>query len=437
MKERTSPFQMIMFGFLVFAIIAGVIVFSLRRSSSEEGAVPVTAWGTIPAQIINELSELVNDENKDSIDLTYVEYSAFDFEDAFVEALASGEGPDILFISSDSIVEHENKLYEIGYEFYPQKTFEDTFIEAGDVLVKESGVIGIPFMIDPLVMYWNRNMLNAAGIAAPPKFWDQLFDLTPRLSQVDNDLNVIKSAISLGEFRNIDHAKEILITLINQSGNPVVTRNLDNNTDKKFDVLLDERLAYPTKPAEASLNFYTQFSNPTLNTYTWNRSLPRSREMFLAGDLAFYIGYASEFLDIQRQNPNLNFSVSTLPQSRSNDQNVSVNAKMIFAGLAKNSSNISAAFSAISKLTTPEIMSEFSRYTNLPPVRRDLLLEQNNNSTLQVFYDSALIARPFLDPGVELTDKIFSDMVESYTSGRSTVSQVLLRAQNQLINLFD
>jgi ABC-type glycerol-3-phosphate transport system substrate-binding protein len=155
----------------------------------------------------------------------------------------------------------------------------------------------------------------------------------------------------------------------------------------------------------------------------------------LSGDLAFYIGYASEFAELRKRNPNLNFDVAVLPQSRSDEQNISTTGSLVFIAMPKNSPNLSAAYSAIMKLISKENVTEMVSFTNLPPVRRDLLVEQNSNAIMQTFYNAALIVRPFMDPGTLETDRIFSDMIESYTSGRSTMAQVLLRAKSQLVDL--
>lgn len=437
MKQKLSPFQIVLFGFLIVAIIAGVIIFSLQRSSENEQAVPLTAWGTISGDIIADLIDLQNDRVKNSIDITYTEYTPESFEPAFIEALASGSGPDLVFIDEELIFKHENKLYEVDYEFYPQRQYRDTFIEAGDVLLKKDGIIGFPFQVDPLVLYWNRTTLNSAGISTVPQYWDRILQITPQLVRADENLSIQKASVAMGEFRNINHAKEIFISLIKQAGNPLISRTLGSQNQEGFAVTLDDRLGYSIKPAEAALNYFVQFSNPSLNSYSWNRSLPSSKEMFLAGDLAFYIGYASEFSELRERNPNLNFDVAILPQSRNSEENVAAVGSLVFVGITRNSQNLSGAFNAVMKLSGPEMLADLVTINNLPPVRRDLIAAQNDNAIMQTFYDAALITRPFIDPSAQKSNQILSNMVESYISGRSSADQALLRAQNQLRDLIN
>lgn len=438
MNDKKSPFQTILFSILVIAIVAGVLIFSMQRQSQTSTATPVTIWGTLSQETFSAYLNQINEASRDSIKASYKEIEVDKFEGALVEALASGTGPDMVIMKDDWLIKHENKLYTIGYDYLPQKMFRETFIEAGDILLKQNGISGFPFIIDPLMMYFNRATMNSAGIAFAPKYWDEFLKVVPGLVRKDSSFNISKSAVALGEFKNIKNAKEIILTMTMQAGNPIVTRNLDaqNQNAGKFIVNLDGRNGFAIAPADAAVNYYTQFSNPSKTLYSWNRALPNSDEMFLSGNLAFYFGLASEYFTIQRKNPNLNFDVAVLPQSRSSDAKITY-GDLYFIGIINSSKNIPGALGASNVLTSSENLKLLANIISLPPVRRDLLVDQNSSSVLQNFNLSALIAKPFIDPDSTKTTKIFSDMIESYTSGRSLISEAIERAQNELnqINL--
>lgn len=433
MNDKKSPFQIILFAILVIAIVAGVLIFSMQRQKQTNTNDPVTIWGTLSQDVFSAYLNQINEANRDSIKASYKEFEVDKFETALVEALASGTGPDMVIMKDDWLVRHENKLYTVGYDYLPQKMYKETFIEAGDILLKPNGISGFPFIIDPLVMYYNRATLNSAGISFAPKYWDEFLKVVPGLVRKDSSFNISKSAVALGEFRNIKNAKEILVTLTAQAGNQIVTRNFDtqNQNVGRFIVNLDGRNGFAVAPADAALNYYTQFSNPSKTLYSWNRALPNSDEMFLSGNLAFYFGLASEYFTIQRKNPNLNYDVAVLPQSRSSDGKFTY-GDLYFIGIINNSKFISSALGAADVLTNSGNLMLLANILNLPPVRRDLLVEQNSNAVLQNFNLSALIAKPFIDPDSAKTTKIFSDMVESYTSGRSLISEAIERAQSEL-----
>ena len=441
MNNKLTGFQMAFLGAMVILIMVGVAFFSMNRSGeSSNPRVDIVAWGTLPEDIIGRLIREINQNERNSVTVDYVQIPVNTFEAEFVDALAAGRGPDIVLLSTDYIIRHENKLFTIPYESYPQRTFRERFIEAGDVLLDGEGIIGVPYIIDPLVLYWNRSLLNSASIPQPPRYWDQLVEMTPRLSEIGDNLRVNRSAISLGEYRNIRHAKDIIITLTKQSGSPVIQRNTNKNDSSRFVNTFASALDFPVRPANAALNFYTQFSNPSLNTYSWNRSLPTSDEAFLAGTTAFYIGYASEYQNLRQRNPNLNFDVAVLPQSRASDEIVNMVGKktlgrLMFWAITNNTPHVEAAFININNLTSQQNINLLTEHTNLPPVRRDSLAETNSNAILQIFYDSAIIAVPFLDPQPQATEQIFSEMIESVTSGRSNESTSVIRAGSQIEDL--
>ena len=58
---------------------------------------------------------------------------------------------------------------------------------------------------------------------------------------------------------------------------------------------------------ETALLFYTDFTNPSKTSYSWNAALPQSFDAFTSGELAAYLGYASEYNSIISRNPNLRF----------------------------------------------------------------------------------------------------------------------------------
>jgi ABC-type glycerol-3-phosphate transport system substrate-binding protein len=435
MKEKISPFQMILLVVLGFAILVGVLLFSSQRNSSNTQGVPVTMWGTVPQDTVQQLIDTILTANRNSISLTYVAFTPDEFDAAFVEALASGNGPDLVILDNNSIVKHENKLSLVSYDYYPQKVFKDTFIDAGNILLKSDGIVGFPFIIDPMVMYYNKSVLNSEGVASLPKYWNDFTNLVPNLTKKDSLFTISRSVLPFGEFRNVPKARDIFAMLVMQAGNPIIVRNTDATrdvyNDTSFISIFQDRLGLDLIPAEAALTFFTQFSNPSKVSYTWNRSLPNAEAMFLSGDLVFYFDYASQYAQLQRKNPNLNFDVALMPQSQRDMNEKITGGTLSFIGLVKSSPKLEAAFNTAYILTNYENVSILNTILNLPPVRRDLLGNTNNNAALQVFHESALITKPFMDPDQKQTQKIFTDMVESVVSGRLSGSEAVRRAHEE------
>ncbi len=421
-----SNFKIIVTGIFAVCMVVAIGLFAMSRASSSSQAVNVVIWGTVPAASFDEAFKASSMFNNKLVIARYVQKNVASFDAEFVNALADGVGPDVVLLRDDYIYKNRSKLYPIPYASYTQRAFKDTFIEEGEVFLDATGVVAVPFMLDPLVMYWNRDMFSNALISQPPKYWDEMYGLVAKMTKKDSNANVIQSAVALGEWRNISNAKEIISTILMQAGTPIVSRTSDGVVS-----VLNNQFDYPVPPSESAVNFYTQFSNPTSPAYTWNRSLPSSFNMFLSGSLATYIGFASEILSIQQKNANLNFDVTFVPQIR-NAPKKNVFAHMYAFALVRQTRQLAGAFAAINGLTEPAALVALEAFTNLPPVRRDLLANKPTDAYKSVFYDSALMSHTWIDPNSALSTNTFRDMIESITSGKSRVSEALDRANTEL-----
>jgi ABC-type glycerol-3-phosphate transport system substrate-binding protein len=424
-----SNFQIILTGIFIFAIVVGVVVFATSKSRGGAEQAEVVIWGTLPGDLFGEYINKVNLDLAKPLVVTYVEKQEESFDKEFVEALASGGGPDAVILPQDLIVKHENKLLPIPFDVFPEREFKNLFIEEGELYVTPQGIVGLPFSVDPLVMYWNRSLFADAGVPTYPKYWDEFFNLAPKLTKKSNTSVISQSALAFGEFRNVTHAKDILSALIMQAGNPITRRGaggIESTFASQFDL--------PEAPAAAALIFYTEFSNPIKPTYSWNKALPQSKNAFIAGELATYFGYASEVEDIRAKNPNLNFDVATLPQIRSLNNKLTY-GKMLAFSVTKATADPGNTYGVLQTLLDSNSLTHWIELTGLPPVRRDMYATRPQDSYLSVFYDSALVAKGWLDPERNTTSTIFESVIESILSGRETVYVAVSRANDEIENL--
>ena len=430
MKEM-SKFQLILmavFGALVFF---GVLIFSLGRFGNSGEQANVLVWGFIPQ---SQFSQIVSasglDKNK-LIQVQYVEKNPATFEQEFIEELASARGPDLFFLSHDLILRLKDKVFPIPFDSLSERDFKDVFIQGGEIYLAPSGSLGVPLVIDPMVMYWNRTIFSNAGLSVPPKHWSEFYDLASKLTFKDAALNVTQSAVALGEYNNINHAMDIISVLIMQAGgSPVVVQS-----NGPVISTLASKFGAPVPPGVSALNFFTEFSNPLKPFYSWNRSLQTSKDRFISGDLAVYFGFASEASEIRNKNPNLDFDVAKIPQTI-DAANVVTSGKMFALAITNASQQKAAALQAAMTLVNRSAISKLSEISSLPPVRRDLLTSTPNESFLAVFYQSAIQARSWLKPDIAATNAIFREMVESVTGGRRTVQESVTRADAEMNALY-
>ena len=432
-------FQTILLAVFGLVAVAAVIVFSAmppKQPSALAGATGnAVIWGTFPKSSTG-LMKMVNDFNskyKDSFSISYEFHDPKDFDRDIVEALASGRGPDVLLLPDDLILRHTDKIEMIPYQSIPPASFSALFVQASEIYMRENGLIALPFAIDPMVMYWNRDLFNNASITEPPKYWDELISLTPRLTKRDpksNDLT--QSAVSFGEYANVEHAKDIIAMLFLQQGNKIVEYGNGRLSAKLSGSGLDGEKFAVDENIVSAFRFFMDFSNPIKSIYTWSRAKSTSQNEFINGNLAIYLDHASAYKVISEKNPHLNFAVTQMPMPRGTRVDVTF-AKVHGLAVMKNSTNKQTALIAVQRmLLDPEPARDFALAFDLPPVRRDLLAQKPLDAVMSNFYDAAIRSRTWLDPKPELSDAAFQRMVESVSSGRIGITGAIGELNAQL-----
>ncbi len=434
-------FQTIFLALFGVVAVVAVVVFAkapAKNANSDPGIVgaqgEVTIWGSFPDNpAFSKEVTAFNSEYAKSFSISYQFHDPERFDRDIVEALASGKGPDILLLPDDLILRHTDKIEILPYTVLDQRTFQSLFIQASELYMREKGVVAIPFAVDPIVMYWNRDLFDNASVTQPPKNWSEFLALAPKLTKRDpKSFEIKQSMLSFGEYANVQNAKEILAMLFLQVGNPVVSmqggRLESMIVSRKTDKLV------PDADVLSAFRYYMDFSNPLKNIYSWSRAMPNSRDAFIDGSLAVYFDYASAYNEIKAKNPHLNFLVAPVPQPAGTKTEVTFVRMHGFAVL-KTSDNKQTAFIAVQRLLDQRFASEFTQAFNLPPVRRDLLAQPQTDAVNSVLFDAAIRGRTWLDPRPEESDKAFKEAVESVSSGRVDIEKSLYNLDDALKSL--
>ncbi len=428
--QNRDIFRYVLIGLFCGIAVLAVIVFANIQAGTGSGREQfgdVEIWGTRDRSAMLDLFKLIEDDVPGIGRVNYTQMDPRNFYNTFLEAAAVGRAPDMLLVDQSNLYLFADKSIAIPFENFPEQQYRSLYVEAAEVFIRGDGVIGIPFMIDPMVMFWNRDMFTNAGISQPPAYWDDFLPLTRQLNRVDNNLNILKSTVAFGEAANINNFKEIFSLLMLQTG----TRITSWNRDQELVATLRGVQTGGEPAGVATLRFFTDFSNPSSQTYSWNRSLPEARAAFTAGDLAVYFGRLSELPTITRLNPNLNYAIALAPQVRGTERRVTYAHVDAFV-IPRASRNSGGAYGLAVRLSTPEVQLRLAQSFGLPPLRRDLLAQRQSEQYWSVAYDSAIIARTWLDPNPQATSEIFRRMIESVKSGELTVSAAVSRAEAEM-----
>lgn len=436
-----SSFQIILLSIFGAFAVAGILIFAFLVGSNSGSSIgAVTVWGTFDDVAVQTIIRQLSDSDSRLRQVTYVRKNPENFEAELTNALASGTGPDLYILRHDYSVVDAPKIAPIPYESFSKDQFESLFVEAAKPFLSEAGVLAVPITVDPYVLYWNRDLLSAAGFAQPPVYWDETFDMARTITDClkvnaskqntvvgcDEMRSIKKATVAFGEYSNVDHAKGIIGLLILQAGGPITQRDGAGALSPS----LMARQGDVAQPAESALNFYTTFANPAKDAYSWNRSMKSSRTVFADGDLALYVGPASEAALIRRLNPNLNFAIAPIPQIRNLDTSTGSGIVYGFA-VPRASKNPGGALTAAYLLASPEASKALATVAGQASARRDVLaLGAQGNEDL--FNRQALIARTWEDPNPAQTNVIFRDMIESITSGSAKITEALQRAEQAM-----
>ncbi len=352
-----------------------------------------------------------------------------------IEELAEDRGPDIVSLRNRSLPLMRSKLATMPLEVpdnrvissgssfdskstvvpgarrlltVPQLVNEYVPAVAEDV-VFDNQIYGLPLSLDSLAVYYNRDILDRAGIPEVPKTWSELQAAVQKISKIDKDGKILQSGVALGTGNNIPGADDILFTLFEQNRLSFVDK-----AGRPTFQLPPRTLAYEEQPpAYNILNFYADFANPAAETYSWSSSLPSALDAFTNGSLAFFFGYNYHLPVIKARAPQLNFGIIPLfqidPDRARNVANYWVQT------VTKKSPDQEAAWAFIDYIAHSPATKEYLDKTERPTALRTYVGTQLENPNLFPFVTHILVARNwYKGTNYEAAVKALSDMINEW-----------------------
>lgn len=396
-----------------------------------------------------------------------IEYKRFryeEYEQALLEAFAEDRGPDIFSLPNNAIDRHSAKLFPLPAQMTTSTLTEEGMLQkkkvptlmitrgltgadvrkqfvdtvALDVLRRDAGgtehVMGLPLAVDTLALYYNKDLLNNAGIADPPKTWQEFVDDVQKMTIIDDQTGELtQSAAAFGGGANIQRASDILATIMLQQGTRMTTGNAIDFSP--IPQLKDQG----ANPAVDALGFYTDFASPIRPGYTWSEDMPDSFEAFAQKRTALFFGYAYHAPMLAARAPDVRFGITPMPQI--SDAYKVTAANYWVEVVSKKSRNTDYAWDFIQFATAAKNVIPYLENAKRPTAVRELIEKQLQKEDVGSFASQVLYARNWYhgrDPqGME---KIFVDVITqslaSKGGGRSVehpkLQTILERARLQL-----
>lgn len=412
-----DKWKVIVFGGIIIFVVILIAAFLIGRKPAVK-KVTLEFWGTLDEK--DAWSETLSSFNSQfpHIKINYTKKSPVNFEREWLEALATGKGPDIFTLPHHWLAIHQNKLSSLPLEIMNFQTFQDNFV---DVTIKDFSKdqknYALPLFVDTLALYYNKDLFNKIGIAQPPTTWDEFLKDVALFTIRSQAGDILQSGAALGTANNVEKASDLLALLMLQSGIDIL------NLDKE-----DQR-----EKVEKALTFYTQFAQPKEKLYTWNNNFPNSLEYFAQGKVAMMFHYSSAREKIINKNPNLNFSIAPLPQLKDAEKFINY---ADYWGLAVplQSRNQFESWQFIKFVTDPTPLYAYLQKTKRPTPRYDLVEFQKQDSDLKSFALQSLSAVSWYQTDKPAIDRIFEEMIESVL-GRLPVQEAIKSAAKKLNQL--
>lgn len=369
-----------------------------------------------------------------TITINYKKLRLEEYESELLNALAEDRGPDIFSIHNTWMKKYQSKLAPMPDSItmvypvvsgtvkketvYQKKTtksittkeIKDNFVDvvSHDVILDDGKVYGLPLSVDTLAMYYNKDLFNNAGISTPPAYWNKEFlQDVKKLTKQDAKNTIIQSGAALGGSSNINRFSDILATLMMQSG----TNMLDD--DKQALSNSSGGNANYSSAADA-LRFYIDFSDPTKESYSWNKDLPNSLDMFISGNLAIMFSYSYDLPTIKAQAPKLNFSIAKFPQIEGNPPTNINFANYWVEVVSKKSSNTDVAWDFVQFITKEEQAKSYLEKTKRPTALRSLVETQKTDNEIGVFADQVLTAKSWYQgKNVKAAEDAIAEMISN------------------------
>ncbi len=364
-----------------------------------------------------------------NVTIEYTKKNIENYESDLLNALAAGSGPDIFSINNTWLPQYLDKITEAPESLYTIRDYREQFVDVvSNDLIRDNKIYGTAMWVDSLALYYNKDIMGTAGIATPPKTWDQLARDVRRITTQDSSGYFTRSGVAMGDVSNVNRAQDIMYLLMLQAG--AVPWSPDGRSPQFANSV--QVNGQSVNPGVLGVDFYTSFANPIKENYNWNANSDYSVDAFANGRAAYLYGYSYTRAQINAKAPNLNYDVANVPQY--DLSRPSVNYANYFAEVVSKQSSKAeqaAAWDFLKFATSKQALDAYYAKDKQPSSRRDLISLQTSDLEIGVFAHANLTAKSFPKYDEAKYDNLFTEVVNGILRGGQTVQQALSRAQTQ------
>ncbi len=396
-----------------------------------------------------------------NVSFEYRELRFDEYEEELVRAFAEGRGPDIYGVHNTWIGKYQSLMQpmpdsvkipfvetrgtikkETFYTLQEKPTIslralKSEFVDVviNDVVrpyqevtekAERPRVFGLPLSVDTMALYYNKDLLDAAGFPEPPKTWVEFQAQVTKLSKIGVNNTINQSGAAIGTYKNVERSFDILSLLMMQNGvameNERHLASFASGTKEQNALALD------------AIRFYTDFANPLKEVYTWNEDQLPSFDAFVSGKTAFFFGYAYHAPLIKAASPKLKYSVASMPQIE--NSKVVNYANYWVQVVAKATPSSDWAWDFIQFAVSKDHVVDYLTTTKKPTARRDLISTQIEDEDISAFVSQTLTAASwYKGKNAAVAEKAFGDLMNASLAGEE-IEPVINLTQNKINQTF-
>jgi multiple sugar transport system substrate-binding protein len=363
-----SPFLLIGVLAAILIVVGGAAAFFLMRrnqsqpvvinntnsastsnnAGNQSGAQPVaepktiTYWGLW--EQTDQFKTVIADFEKQNpgIKVSYLKQNHVDYRERLQTSINSGSGPDIFRFHASWTPMLAQNLDSMPSSVFSLSQFQQTFFPIASVQLQVNNkIVGVPLMYDGLALYINTEIFRQAALAEPTT-WAELKSAAKQLTVLDENGQVERAGLAIGNASNVEHFSDILGLLILQNGgdpnNPTTSQVAD------------------------ALTFYTDFYK---KDSVWSDKLPTSTVAFARGEVAMMFAPSWRVHEVKAMNPEfVDFKI--IPTPIVGDQKITWGTFWA-EGVSSKSANKKEAWDLLKYLSSAEVMR--SRYNEQSKTR--------------------------------------------------------------------
>ncbi len=323
---------------VVFLALVCIIVPAFAGGSSEEKSsdtLTITFWdGNWSEPAFQQIQELWNEQHPD-IELKAEFLIDNDQFTRYMLALQNGTAPDVVACAHDWVQTFATAGLLAPIDEYVEASGLDLsqFVQGAiDTCTVDGHLYGLPFRTETYALFYNKDILAAAGYTEPPQTWDEVLEIA---AAVDSD-DVAGYGLCGTNFSNFSFQ---YITMLRSSGQDILTAD---NTASALD----------TPVAIQTAELYRKLADYAPTSMLENDNVA-NRTLFASGKVAMYMSGIYDAPEIEKANPDLNYACAMVPTANGAERGSILGGWSV--AIPECSKNKEAAYMFVEFLTSPEV----------------------------------------------------------------------------------